>query len=88
MFCNNQQQCVSIHDFSAQLISRFILLSVMNPDYSRGVGIEIEKTCFIAGTVANLWYRQFTPDVKWTNLQSLSPRQQNRLKARTRRMSP
>jgi hypothetical protein len=44
-----------------------------NPDYSRGMGVEIEKACFDWGIVPSLWFRQFTHDVKLTNLQNLPP---------------
>jgi hypothetical protein len=33
------------------------------PDYSRCVGVKIEKACFDWGIVPSLWFRQFTHDV-------------------------
>jgi hypothetical protein len=37
--------------------------------------------------VPGLWFRLFTQDVKLTNLQNLSPRQENCFKEQTRRLS-
>ena len=48
----------------------------LNPNYSRCVGVKIEKACFDWGIVPSLWFRQFTHDVKLLNLQKLSPLQQ------------
>jgi hypothetical protein len=36
-----------------------------NPDYSRCVGVDMEKACFDRGIVPSLWFRQFTHDVNW-----------------------
>jgi hypothetical protein len=72
----------------------------ISPDYSRCVGVDTAKACFIGvllvslgyclfhwGIVPSLWIRKVTYDVKLTNLQSLPPRPQNRFKGKTRRLS-
>jgi hypothetical protein len=43
---------------------------ILIPDYSRGVGVEIEKAYIPLSVVPGLWFRQFTNDIKLTNLQT------------------
>jgi hypothetical protein len=59
------------------------------PGYSRCVGVELAKACFIGVLLQapSLWFRQVTHDMKLTNLQNLPPRPENRFKGQARRLS-
>ncbi len=61
--------------------------SDFNPDYSRCVGVDLEKSLFHWGIAPGMWFRQVTYDVKLTNLQSLPPSSENPFKEQTRRLS-
>ncbi len=64
------------------------LVAVLNkPGLFTMRGRRPGESLFHWGIVPGLWFRQFTHDVKFTNLQYLPPRPENHFKGKTRRLS-